>query len=244
MQYEEIIKKLESLSNPKNVVGMARFGIISKNVFGICMPDLRALAKKAGQDPAFAPADAKAMAGKKATAGRHKLAGQLWRSGIYEARILAGMIDEVEKVTEAQMDSWVKDFDSWAVCDGTCMNLFDKTPLAFKKAIEWAGRKPEYEKRAGFALMACLGWHDKTASAEKFKKFFQLIKTNSSDERNYVKKAVNWALRQIGKRNKDLNKEAIKVAREIIKIDNKAAKWIAGDAIRELTSPAVQKRLK
>ena len=216
------------MANPKNVIGMARFGIVSKNVCGISMPELRALAKKIGKD--------------------HNLAARLWKSGIYEARILSGMVDEADKVTEAQMDSWVKDFDSWAVCDGTCMNLFDKTPFAFKKAAEWAGRKSEYEKRAGFALMACLGWHDKNASAEKYRKFFYLIKKNSTDERNYVKKAVNWALRQIGKRNKDLNREAIKVAREILsvgrRINNKTAKWIAGDALRELTSPAVQKRLK
>jgi 3-methyladenine DNA glycosylase AlkD len=220
----QVIKKLKLLASAKNAAGMARFGIISKNVFGICMPDLRALAKKIGKD--------------------HKLAGQLWKSGVYDARILAAMIDEAEKVTEAQMDSWIKDFDSWAVCDSTCMNLFNKTPFAFKKAVEWTKRKNEYEKRAGFALMACVAWRDKNASPEKFKEFFEAIKKNATDERNYVRKAVNWALRQIGKRNKNLNKEAIKVARQISKIESRAAKWIAGDAIRELASEAARRRLK
>ena len=153
------------------------------------------------------------------------------------------MIDEVEKVTEKQMDSWIKDFDSWDVCDQVCMNLFDKTPFAFKKAVEWTKRDKEFEKRAGFALMACLAWHDKGSPDNKFIKFFPAIKKESPDERNYVKKATNWALRQIGKRNLSLNKAAIKTAKEIQKIDSKAAKWVAADALRELTSKAVQKRL-
>ncbi|OGZ33986.1 MAG: DNA alkylation repair protein [Candidatus Portnoybacteria bacterium RBG_19FT_COMBO_36_7] len=223
MDYQEIIKKLKFLANPKNVEGMARFGINPKNTLGVSVPDLRALAKRVGRN--------------------NKTAQQLWDSGIHEAKILAGMVDEIEKVTEKQMDRWIKDFDSWDVCDQVCMNLFDKTLFSFKKAMEWSNRKNEFEKRAGFALMSCLAWHDKTSGDEKFFKFFIAIKKHSQDQRNYVKKAVNWALRQIGKRNKNLNKEAIKVAREILKIDSKAAKWIAGDALRELMSPAVQKRL-
>ena len=154
------------------------------------------------------------------------------------------MIDEKEKVTEKQMDSWAKDFDSWDVCDQVCMNLFDRTEFAFSKAIEWSSRKEEFVKRAGFALMASLAFHDKKAKNEKFMKFLPLIKKQSIDERNFVKKAVNWALRQIGKRNKKLNKEAVKTAREIQKIDSKSAKWIASDALKELTGKAVQKRLR
>jgi len=224
MKYEEILKKLKSLANPKNVAGMARFGINPEKTLGISIPNLRDLAKRVGKN--------------------HKLAEKLWKSGIHEARILAAMVDEVEKVTEKQMNEWIKDFDSWDVCDQACMNLFDRAPFAFKKALELTERNREFEKRAGFALMSCLAWHDKNSSDEKFKKFFPAIKKQSIDERNYVKKAVNWALRQIGKRNKKLNIEAIKTAKEIQKIDSKAARWIAQDALRELTGPAVQKRLK
>lgn len=227
MQYSEIIKKLKSLSNPKNVAGMARFGINSKNTLGVAVPNLRALARKIGKN--------------------HELALQLWDSKIHEAQILAGMVDEWDKVSAKQADSWIKDFDSWDVCDQVCMNLFDKTQFAFKKAIEWSSRKNEFEKRAGFALMACLAWHDKISGDEKFEKFFIAVKKNATDERNYVRKAVNWALRQIGKRNKNLNRGAIKIAHEILsvgrRIDSKAARWIASDTLRELKSAAVQKRL-
>jgi 3-methyladenine DNA glycosylase AlkD len=235
MSLDEILKKLKSLGDPKNVEGMARFGISAKKTFGVSIPNLRKLAKEIGKD--------------------HHLALELWRSGIHEARILASMIDEVGQVTEKQMDAWIADFDSWDVCDQVCMNLFDKTTFAFEKAKEWAKRdRPariakqsiaggEFEKRAGFALMACLAWHDKESNDKKFIQFFPLITKNADDERNFVKKAVNWALRQIGKRNKKLNKEAIKVSKEVQKKDSKAAKWIANDALRELQSPAVQKRL-
>ena len=220
---EEVLKKLKKLSNPKNLEGMARFGINPNKALGISIPKLRKLAKEIGNN--------------------HKLALQLWKTGIHEARILAGLIDEVDKVTTKQMDLWIKDFDSWDVCDLVCANLFDKTSFAFKKAVGWTKRKREFEKRAGFALMACLAWHDKEADNNKFIKFFPAIKKESIDERNYVKKAVNWALRQIGKRNKELNKEAIKVALVIQKIESRSARWIANDALRELKSEAVQKRL-
>lgn len=224
MVYNEIIKKLKSLSNPKNVEGMARFGLVSKNTLGIKKPVMDKIAKEIGKN--------------------HELALKLWASNIYEARVLAALIDDVSMLSEKQMEDWVRDFDSWGVCDNTCMNLFDKTPMAYKKAIQWSKRQDEYVKRAGFALMAALAFHDKKAGDEKFEKFFIAIKRHSNDERNYVKKSVNWALRQIGKRKENLNKEAIKVAREILKIDSKTAKWIAQDAIRELTSVAVQKKLK
>ncbi len=219
----QVIKKLKSLSNPKNVEGMARFGINPQKALGVNVPVLRQMAKEIGRN--------------------HQLALRLWQSEIHEARILASMIDEIDKVTEKQMENWVGEFNSWDLCDQTCMNLFDKLPLAWSKAIEWVKQEKEFIRRAGFALMACLAWHEKKDKDKKFLKFFPLIKKYSTDERNFVKKAVNWALRQIGKRNKSLNKEAIKVAQEILKINNKTAKWIAADALRELTSASVQKRL-
>jgi 3-methyladenine DNA glycosylase AlkD len=216
-----IIKELKSLSNPKNVEGMARFGINPENTFGVSMPVIRKMGKDIGKN--------------------HELAQQLWSTRIHEARILAGLIDDSKFVTEEQMEKWVKDFDSWDVCDQVCMNLFDKTPFAYKKAIEWSSRKEEFVKRAGFALMASLSVHDKKAKDKDFIKFLPLIKSESTDERNFVRKAVNWALRQIGKRNKKLQKEAIRTAKEIQKIESKSAKWIASDAIRELKDKKLKK---
>jgi 3-methyladenine DNA glycosylase AlkD len=219
-----LIKKLKSLSNPEAVAGMARFGINPKNTFGVSIPVLRKMAREVGQD--------------------HLLAQRLWNSGIHEARILAAMIDLPQEVTEKQMERWVRDFDSWDVCDQVCSNLFDRTKFAHKKAIVWSKRGEEFVKRAGFVLMAALAVHDKEAGDKAFFKFLPIIKKEARDERNFVKKAVNWALRQIGKRNPYLNRMAIKTAKEIQGIDSKAAKWIASDAIRELTSEAVQKRLR
>ena len=223
IQFDDILKKLKKLSSHKNIKGMARFGINPKKAIGVSIPNLRKLAKEIGKD--------------------HKLAQELWDSGIHEAKILASMIDELNLVTKKQMDKWIKDFDSWDVCDQVCMNLFDKTPFAFEKAIAWTKNKLEFERRAGFALMASLAFHNNNSSDEKFLKFFPFIKKYSFDERNYVRKAVNWALRQIGKRNINLNKLAIEKAKEILKINSKSAKWIASDAIRELTSNGVQERL-
>jgi 3-methyladenine DNA glycosylase AlkD len=214
MNASQIIKKLKSHSNPKNVEGMARFGINPKNTLGVSMPLLHKTAKEIGKD--------------------HELAQELWNSGIHEAKILAALIDDPKLVDSKQMEKWVRDFDSWDVCDQTCMNLFDKTPFAYQKAIKWAKEKSEFVRRAGFALMATLSVHDKKAKDEQFLKFFPLIKKFSTDERNFVRKANNWALRQIGKRNPFLNKKAIELAEEIQKIDSKSAKWIANDAIREL----------
>lgn len=211
-----VIKKLQLLSNPENIEGMARFGISPDKAFGISKPELRALAKEIGKD--------------------HKLALQLWETGYLEARIIASLINEPEKVTESQMDTWAKDFDSWDVCDQCCINLFDKTPFALKKIKEWSRAKEEYVKRAAFSLLAVIAVHDKKAADSVFIKFFPIIKRESTDKRNFVKKAVNWALRQIGKRNINLNKEAIKLAKEIMEIENKTAKWIASDALKELES--------
>jgi 3-methyladenine DNA glycosylase AlkD len=216
MNVKEIIILLKKHSDPKNREGMVRFGINPRYALGVRVPFLRDLAKRIGQD--------------------HKLAQDLWKTKIHEARILASMIEEIEKVTAKQMEEWVKGFNSWDLCDQCCMNLFDKTPVAWKKAIKWTERKEEFIRRAGFALMACFACHDKKAKDEDFIKFFPVIKKYSTDERNFVKKAVNWALRQIGKRNSNLRKKAIGLAKEIQKINSKSAKWIAHDAIRELMS--------
>lgn len=224
MTSQEIIKKLKSLSSSRNIAGMARFGISAKNTLGVPVPELRRMAKEIGKD--------------------HKLALKLWDSGIHEARILASMIDVSKEVSEKQMEKWVKGFDSWDVCDQTCMNLFVFAPGAYKKCFEWNKRKEEFVKRTSFALMACFAVKDKKMKDTEFIRFFPIIKKAANDERNFVRKAVNWALRQIGKRNLRLNKEAIRVAREIKRMDSKSAKWIANDALRELQGEAVQRRLK
>jgi 3-methyladenine DNA glycosylase AlkD len=221
---DAVLKKLKSLSDPKAVEGMARFGINQKNTYGVSIPNLRSMTKKIGRN--------------------HVLAQQLWSSGIHEARILASMIDALEMVTEEQMERWVKDFDSWDVCDQCCSNLFDKTEFAYRKAVEWSKRREEFVKRAGFVLMAALTVHDKKATDKEFLKFLPIIKRESTDDRNFVKKAVNWALRQIGKRNAALNRAAVATAEEIQKMESKSAKWVASDALRELTGEAVQKRLR
>ena len=224
MKYEKVLEKLKSMASPENVEGMARYGINPKNNLGISIYKLRPLAKDIGKN--------------------HELALKLWESGIHDARLLAVFIEDPAKVTGKQMDSWAKDFDSWDVCDQACTSLFDLTPFAWSKIIEWAERDEEFVKRGAFSLIAGLAVHDKKADDTKFENLFCIIKRETIDERNYVKKAVNWALRNIGKRNMSLNKKAVKTAREIQKIDSKTARWIASDAIRELTSEKIQKKLR
>ena len=222
--FNDIIEKLKSVSNPDAVGGMARFGITPENTFGVSIPNLRKIAKE--------------------TKKNHALAQQLWESGFRETMILASMIDKPEMVTEEQMEKWVLDFDYWEICDQCCMNLFEKTGFAYEKAIEWSLRDEQFVKRAGFVLMARLAVSDKKADDSRFEQFFPMMLREADDERNFVKKAVNWALRQIGKRNLTLNEKAIETAMEIQKIDSKSARWIASDAIRELSGEAVQKRLR
>ena len=219
-----MIEKLRSMGNPKNVEGMARYGINPKNNLGVSIYKLRPLAKEIGIN--------------------HELSLKLWKSGIHDARLLAVFIANPSQVTEEQMDSWAEDFDSWDVCDQACTSLFDLIPHANKKVFEWAENEREFVKRAAFSIIAGLAVHDKESDDKKFEKFFPIIKRESTDDRNYVKKAVNWALRNVGKRNKNLNKKAIKIAKEIQKIDSKTARWIANDAIRELTSEKIKKKLK
>jgi 3-methyladenine DNA glycosylase AlkD len=223
MEVEDVLRELRSHADPTSLEGMARYGIVTGSALGLSLPTLRRMAKKTGKD--------------------HRLAADLWKSGIQEARILAALVDEPAKVTESQMERWVVEFDSWEVCDGCCGNLFDKTPFAYSKALEWSKRKEEFVKRAGYVLMAELAVHDKKAPDAKFLEFFDTIERGSTDERNFVRKAVNWALRQIGKRNRRLNAEALRVATRISKLKGGSAQWIASDAARELRSEVVRKRL-
>ena len=220
---QQVLKRLRELADPARLPGMARYGIAVDTALGVPVPELRRLARLLGKD--------------------HGLALGLWRTGVHEARILAGMVDDPVRVTQAQMERWVRDLRSWDLCDQVCMNLFDRTPFAFEKAVAWSCREPEFEKRAGFALMACAAVHRKDVADEPFEAFLPFIERAATDERNYVKKAVNWALRQIGKRNAPLNREAIAAAERIRALDSKTARWIATDALRELTSPAVRRRL-
>ncbi|MDD5711612.1 MAG: DNA alkylation repair protein [Smithellaceae bacterium] len=220
MKSSPIIAELRGMANPEAVTGMARFGINPQNTLGVSMPVLRSLAHRLGRD--------------------HALALELWRSDIHEARILACLIDVPDQVTPRQMEEWVATFDSWDVCDQCCGNLFDKTPFAYEKARSWSEREETFVKRAGFVLMAQLAVHDKLAGNEVFAAFLSIIARAVEDERNFVKKAVNWALRQIGKRNPALNRLAVAAATDIRKKDNSAARWIAADALRELRSEKVQ----
>lgn len=223
MNVEEILAILRSQANPDNVAGMARFGINPSNTLGISIPVLRNLARQIGRD--------------------HCLAQELWASDVHEARILAALVDDPRQVDEAQMETWVLDFDSWDVCDQVCSNLFDRTHFAWEKAHAWSARSEEFVRRAGFVLMAALATHDKKASDAQFVALFPLMLAAACDERNFVRKAVNWALRGVGKRNCNLNVLAIKAAQDIQASNNKTARWIAADALRELTSEKVQAKL-
>lgn len=218
MQCNDILENLKSLSNPKAVEGMARFGINTARAYGISIAILRKMAREIGRD--------------------HDLAQELWASDIHEAQILASIIDDPAKVTETQMENWVRCFDSWDLCDQCCQNLFASTIFAYRKAVEWSSNDSEFIKRAGFVLMARLAVSDKKASDNQFERFLPIIKRESADDRNYVKKAVNWALRQIGKRNARLRQKAIETARELQQTDSRSARWIASDALRELTRHA------
>lgn len=221
---EDVLKKLKAKARPDQLEGMARFGMTIEKRLGVSVAEMRKIAKELGKD--------------------HSLALELWKTGIAEAKILASMIGEPEKLTEKQMEKWVKDFDSWDVCDQVCMNLFEKTPFIWEKVFDWSKRDEEFVKRTAFALIACLAWHDKEAEDERFIELFPVIRSGATDQRNFVKKAVSWALRNIGKRNPNLNMEALKAAKDIGLIDSKPAQWIASDVIRELESEGVQKRLR
>lgn len=227
----EILSHLLSLANPTNVAGMARYGISADGTLGISIYTLRDIARditREVKDPAL----------------RHVLAAELWASAIHEARILASIIDDPALVDEAQMEAWVVKFDSWDVVDQVCDNLFAQTAKGYAKSIEWSRRPEEFVCRSGFTLMACLAAHDKSLSDPAFEPFFAAILDRAADERNFVKKAVNWALRNIGKRSITLNARALEVARQLEALPYRSARWIAHDAIRELESEKVQARVR
>jgi len=214
MNAGEILTELRASANPANVRGMARYGISTRGTLGVPVAELRRLARCIGRD--------------------HALALELWDSGVHEARILATIIDEPARVTRRQMNAWAVDFDSWDVCDQACQNLFRFTPHAWTMAARWACAKREFVRRAGFSLMAGLAVKAKDAPDARFEALFPLIAAAATDERKMVRKAVNWALRAIGKRNVRLRGEAIAAAEKIRKVDSPAARWIAADALREL----------
>ena len=224
MNMKSIMQELDNTGDKTMACGMARFGITSCKIYGVSLPQLRRIAKKTGTD--------------------HKLAARLWKEGSREARILAGLIEDPALVTVEQMESWAESFDSWEVCDQCCSNLFRKTAHAWLMALEWAGREGEYVKRAGFVLVAVMAVGVRECDNGKFERFFEIIVRESTDARNYVMKSVNWALRQIGKKNLYLNRKAIEVAEEIGRIDSSSARWISSNALRELTGEAVRERLE
>jgi 3-methyladenine DNA glycosylase AlkD len=219
-----ILKELKSHANPENVAGMARYGITATNAYGVATPVIKNIAKRTGKD--------------------HALAGTLRDTELYEARVLAAFIDDPREVTREQMDDWAGQFDSWAICDGCCIHLFRKTIFAHDKAVQGTRRSEEFGRRAGFAMIATLAVHDKKAGDSIFLRYLNVIEDGSADERNMVKKAVNWALRQIGKRNEALRSAALDCARRILDRDTPAARWIARDAIRELTDAKIAARVK
>jgi 3-methyladenine DNA glycosylase AlkD len=223
-QTNAILTELYSKANPKNVEGMKRFGIIStNNVLGVSAKPLFALAKQIGTN--------------------QELALELWKTGIYDARLLSILIADPKKIKKHTMNAWAKDFDNWAICDCACMHCFRDTPYGHELVLKWVKRKQEFVRRAGFTMIATLCVHDKKSNDTVFLKYLTIVYKYATDERTYVKKAVNWALRQIGKRNVKLNAAAIKMAKKIHTLDSSAAKWIASDALRELKSENVQKRL-
>jgi 3-methyladenine DNA glycosylase AlkD len=219
-----VLRELQGLADPKVRAKLAYFGISARKAHGISTPVLHALARRIGRN--------------------QDLAEELWSSGVHEARILAALVGEPEKITAVQMERWVRDFDSWDVVDSACCYLYAGAKPAWKKIYEWSKRRGEFEKRAAFSLAAYLSYKDKTAENTRFEKFLPVIEREACDERNFVRKAVNWALRNIGKRNLELNRAAIQAAERIRRQESRSARWMAADALRELKSEAVQARLR
>lgn len=224
MKVAEILSRLRAAGSPANVAGMARFGIRPALAFGVSAPELRALARMIGRN--------------------QEIAEGLWATGIHDARILATLVADAKQISESTIEDWARDFDGWSVCDSACMHLIRKTPFAWRKVRGWAGAEPEFTRRAAFALLAALAVHDKAAPDSRFVATFRLIRKAATDQRHYVKKGVNWALRQIGKRNAALCVDAMKMAEQLANSKSKAARWIGSDALRELRSHAAKDRGK
>ena len=219
---DRILRELRANAHPENLPGMARFGIDTNNALGLTVPELRAIARRTGRN--------------------QELAEQLWQTGLRETRILASMIGDPTAISSSTMDRWTRDFTSWDVCDACCCVLFDRTPYAWRKIEIWARRKPEFVRRAAFATLAGLAVHDKSAGDERFLNLLPIVETYAFDDRNYVRKAVNWALRNIGKRNARLYPKAIECAERIRLQGTKPARWIAADALREFARRGIPRR--
>ncbi|MEP7274692.1 MAG: DNA alkylation repair protein [Acidobacteriota bacterium] len=223
MDKDEVLKWMKKEGTQRTIDGMARYGIVAKHAFGVTMAQLKSLEKRIGQDQALSLA--------------------LWETGWYEARLLAALVGDAERVTRKQMDAWAESFENWADCDTACFKLFDRSPLAWERALRWSASPREFVKRGGFTLMACLALHDKAAPDERFIPFLPLIEEGAHDKRNFVKKGVNWALRSIGRRNLALNTAALEVATRFASSREAVCRWVGKDALRELSSPKVQAAL-
>lgn len=219
----EALAWLERRGTKKNREGLARYAIVAPKVFGVSVASIRQLAKELGRD--------------------HELAAALWETGWYEARMLTAFVEEPDRVTSAQMDRWARDFDNWAICDTLCFHLFDRTPHAWRKIEQWSTKRDEFVKRAAFALLASVALHDKKEADAPFLRSLRLIETGAADDRNFVKKAVSWALRTVGRRNTALNAAAVELAKRLSESKERAPRWVGKDGLRELTSPAVLRRL-
>jgi 3-methyladenine DNA glycosylase AlkD len=221
---DAVVAWLERTGSPKAAAGLARYGLPTTNAYGIPVAALRARAKQIGRD--------------------HALAMKLWKSGSLDARILASFLADPEQLTLAQMNAWCRDFDNWGTTDTACFALFDRSPLAWKVVAPWARQQGEFQKRAGFVMMACLSAHDKTAADAAFLKFLPMIEQGASDDRNFVKKGVSWALRHIGHRNARLHAAAVKTATKLSKSDDATERWVGKDALRDITRPLVIKKVR
>jgi 3-methyladenine DNA glycosylase AlkD len=228
MTIDELLSRLRSMGDEGNVAGMARYGIVPKLAYGVSTPDLKQIA----------------MEVKRTAEDRHQFALALWETGVHDARVLAYLIDDPRQVTPEQMERWVQGFDNWAICDSTCGHLFALTRHAYEKYREWIARDEEFVKRAGIALMAWLALKDKKADDEPFTEMLGSLEQLTNDGRPYIKKAISWSIRQIGKRNLQLNRQAIETADRIKEQDTSASRWIASDSLRELKSEAVQHRIR
>lgn len=221
---DSIVATLRRMGSRRNREGMARYAIPSERAFGASMARIQALARRLGK--------------------RHALAGALWRTGWHEARLLAVYVEEPERVTPVQMDRWCRDFDSWAICDTVCFQLFDRTPHAFRKVRQWAPRREEFVRRAAFALLASLALHDRETADAAFVRCLALVDRAASDERNFVRKGVSWALRGVGRRSRGLHRDAVAIARRLAASEDGTRRWIGKDALADLTRPAVVRRLR
>jgi 3-methyladenine DNA glycosylase AlkD len=217
---KSVLAHLERIGTAATRDGMARYGIVAKRAFGVPVGAIKAYGKVLGRD--------------------HGLAAALWKSGWYEARLLAAFVDEPDRVTAAQMDAWCRDFDNWGVVDTVCFHLFDRTPHAFRKIEQWAKRKPEFEKRAAFALLACVALHDKNSPDAAFLRCLPLIERASTDDRNFVRKGVSWALRMVGRRSKMLHTASLGLAKRFSTSDNRTARWLGNDVLRDLGKVSIR----